>query len=97
VYYAIEVPKYRRLPPFARTRAWSRALTYWTLADECALGTLVWIRELRLPVRVSGVLLHVGMEAFMNVYLFGAVMIVCLTLFLQPEEARWLLSVLRLV
>jgi len=33
-------------------------------------------------------------NAFMNLYLFGAV---CLTLFLQPEEARWLLSVLRLV
>lgn len=99
VYYAIEVPKYRRrrLPPFARTRAWSRALTYGTLAVECALGTLVWIRELRLPVLISGVLLHLGMEAFMNLYLFGAVMIVCLTLFLQPEEARWLLSVLRLL
>lgn len=33
----------------------------------------------------------------MNLSLFGAVMIVCLTLFLQPEEARWLLSVLRLL
>ncbi len=42
-------------------------------------------------------LLHLGMEAFMNLYLFGAVMIVCLTLFLQPGEARWLLSVLRIV
>ena len=61
------------------------------------LGTLIWIRELRLPVLISGVLLHLGMEAFMNLYLFGAVMIVCLTLFPQPEEARWLLSVMRLL
>ncbi len=99
VYYAIEVPKYRRrhLPAFARTLRWSRLLTWWTMAVELALGALIWIRELRVPVLVAGIALHLGMEVFMNLHLFGPTMIVCLMLFLDPAEAEWVLRVFRLL
>lgn len=94
VYYAVEVPKYQRLrlPSFARTLAWSRVLSWWTIALEFALGSLVWIREWRPATIVAGITLHLGMEAFMNLHLFGPAMIVCLLLFLEPAQAAGVLA-----
>jgi hypothetical protein len=93
VYYAVEVPKYRRshLPAFARNLGWSRLATWGTMAIEGALGPLVWIRELRAPALAAGVALHLGMELFMNLHLFGATMIVCLTLFIEPDAMEHVL------
>ena len=86
VYYATEVPSYRRtrLPRIARNLAGSRLMTWWTLLVECAMGPFVWIREFRPAVLVSAATLHLGMEVFMNLHLFGPTMLVCLTLFLDP-------------
>ncbi len=99
VYYAVEVPKYRRahLPSIARNMTGARVLTWGTMAIECALGPLVWIRELRLPVVASAIAFHLGMEVFMNLHLFGSTMIVCLTLFLDPHAVERLARSLNLV
>jgi hypothetical protein len=99
VYYAVEVPKFRRyrLPRWARTLTGARLLTWTTLAVELALGSIVWIRECRLPVVLAGLAMHAGMEVFMNLHLFGAVMAACLLLFLDPAAARWGLEWLRVV
>lgn len=96
VYYAVEVPTYQRhrLPAFARGLMWSRALTWGTLAVEFALGPLIWISELRPVVLVAGISLHLGMEMFMNLHLFGPIMIVCLLLFLEPATSARLLELL---
>jgi hypothetical protein len=66
-------------------------MTWGTMAIECALGPFVWIRELRLPVLAAGVALHLGMELFMNLYLFNVTMLVCLTLFIDPFDTQRLL------
>jgi hypothetical protein len=99
VYYALESRSYRRLrlPRFARTLAWSRVATWGTLAIEAALGSLVWVPVLRYPVLAAGVALHVIMEVFLNLQLFGATMIVCLTLFLEPATVQAGLEGLRSV
>lgn len=96
VYYAIEVPKYQRwrLPAFARTVGWSRLLSWWTIAVEFALGPLVWFHELRPAVIAAGLSLHLGMEAFMNLHLFGPMMIACLLLFLDPSQSERILALL---
>lgn len=96
VYYAVEVPKYQRLrlPMFARTLAWSRLLSWWTIAVEFALGPLIWFRELRPIVLIAGISLHLGMEAFMNLHLFGPMMIACLLLFLDPAQSQRILNLL---
>jgi hypothetical protein len=87
VYLATEVEDFRRrrLPAWARRPAWCRLGAWATLAVEGALGSLVWIAEWRGPVLVAGVAMHVVLEGFLNLYLFGAIMIVCLWLFLSPE------------
>jgi uncharacterized membrane protein YphA (DoxX/SURF4 family) len=87
VYYAVEAAGFRRsgLPCFRRGRLLSRIATWWTLAVELALGLLVWVGPLRYPVLIAGMALHLAMEAFMNLQLFGATMVVCLTLFVDPQ------------
>ena len=94
VYYAVEVPKYQRLrlPAFARTLGWSKVLSWWTIGVEFALGPLIWIRELRPAVMVAGISLHLGMEAFMNLHLFGPMMMASLLLFLDPAQAERILE-----
>lgn len=98
-FYAVEVADFRRrrLPPFARTMFWARAGTWSTLAIELLLGLAVWIRELRYPVLAMGVAMHLLMDWFMNLHLFGATMIVCLTLFVDPYHVERTLGVLRLI
>ena len=98
VYYAIEVPKHRRthLPRFARSLGWSRLASWSTVAIEGALGPLVWLRELRMPIVIAGVALHIGMEVFMNLHLFSITMAICLVLFVDAHQAEWLLRFLGL-
>jgi hypothetical protein len=94
-YYAVEVADFRRrrLPAFARTLFWSRLATWTTIGIEFGLGPLVWVEELRYPMLLAGVALHLTMEWFMNLQLFGATMIVCLVLFVDPYDLeRWVRS-----
>jgi hypothetical protein len=46
----------------------------------------VWVPALRYPVLLAGVTLHLLMEVFMNLQLFGVIMIVCLALFIEPHD-----------
>jgi hypothetical protein len=98
VYYAVEAAGFRRarLPRFARSWFWSRLATWWTLMVELALGGMLWVRELRYPTLVAGVMLHLLMDVFMNLQLFGVTMIVCLTLFIEPQGLDALLRGLEL-
>jgi hypothetical protein len=93
-YYAAAAAGFRRvrLPAFARSWSWSRLATWSTLGVELALGTLVWVPALRYPIVAAGVGMHVLMDAFLNLQLFGAAMIVCLVLFVEPRALETLLS-----
>lgn len=94
VYYAVEAAGFQRarLPRFARGLFWSRLATWWTLAVEFALGGLVWIPGPRYPILLAGVGLHLLTDVFMNLQLFGVTMIVCLTLFIEPQALYGLLA-----
>jgi len=98
VYYAVQAAGFRRarLPRFARSLFWSRLATWWTLAVELALGGMLWVRGLRYPILLAGVTLHLLMDVFMNLQLFGVTMIVCLTLFVEPQALDALLRGLEL-
>jgi hypothetical protein len=93
VYLATEVDDFRRrrLPAWARRAGWCKAFAWSTLAIEGALGPLIWIPGLRGAVVVAGVAMHLTLEWFLNLYLFGAVMIACFTLFVDPYVLeRWM-------
>lgn len=60
--------------------------TWLTLAIEFALGVLVWFKELRYPVLLAGVLLHLSLEYAMNVPLFQWIMMATLVTFVYPAD-----------
>jgi hypothetical protein len=95
-FYAVEVSDFRRhrLPEFARSVLWSRVGTWATLVVEFLLATAIWIRELRYPVLLLGVMMHLVMDWFMNLQLFGVTMIACLLLFVDPDDVASVLKAL---
>jgi len=90
VYYASRVREYDRFPvPYVFDHLWTVKLMTWgTLAVEFALGALVWLRDLRYPVLLAGVMLHLGLEYSMNIQLFQWVMLTALVLFIDPRDFR---------
>ena len=88
VYYATQADNLvrLRLSNFLRNPALIRLATWGTLAIESALRTVVWISELRYPVLLSRVILHLCIELTLNLQLFGTTMIVGLLLFVRPED-----------
>ena len=83
---AIKNTTYRAwpVPRWLLSRPVVMSLTYGTLVLELSLGTLIWIRELRHPLVVLGILLHLGLDYALNLQLFGCLMVICLLLFVDP-------------
>ena len=61
-------------------------MTWGALFIEFALGTLVWIKELRYPVIFGGVLLHLGIEFTMTIGFFEWMMMFSFLLFVDSEH-----------
>ncbi|MFM7058092.1 MAG: HTTM domain-containing protein [Planctomycetota bacterium] len=69
-----------------------RLATWGTLAEETTLGCGLWIHELRFPLLITGVVLHLIFDLILNLQLFSWIMIISLLLFLTPEEATTVLQ-----
>ncbi|MBU6154037.1 MAG: HTTM domain-containing protein [Bdellovibrionales bacterium] len=97
-YYTSRLWDFERFPvPYVFDHLWSiRATTWSSLIIEFSLGTLIWVKAFRIPVIVSGVLLHLGIEYSMNIPLFEWIMIALLIAMLEPRQGRalaqWLLG-----
>lgn len=72
LYYVYHLDQFRRfpVPGFLQDLFMVRLETWLTLAVEFALGVLVWIKELRYPVLLMGLVLHLSLEYSMNVPMF---------------------------
>ena len=98
VYYATRIREFDRFPVplvFDSLRA-MKLMTWGTLAVEFALGALVWFRDLRYPILLAGVLLHLGLDYSMNIPLFQWTMVSAYVLFIDPRDLRrvkeWLVA-----
>lgn len=91
VYYTSRLVNFQRIvlpivfdyPFLVKFSTWS------ALFIEFAMGTLVWFKELRKPVLIAGILLHVGIEVSMSIGFFEWVMVGAYILFLEPKEVEW--------
>jgi uncharacterized membrane protein YphA (DoxX/SURF4 family) len=93
VYYTSRLLEFWRFPvPYVFEHMWTIKLWSWfTLVVEFALGTLIWIKEFRYAVLISGILLHLGIDYSMNIPLFAFVMISAYVTFVEPADLeRWL-------
>jgi hypothetical protein len=68
--------------PFLRLATWG------TLILEISLGTLIWIKELRKPLIITGIIFHLGIEYTMSIPFFELVMICILINFYTPLELK---------
>jgi hypothetical protein len=94
IYYTSRLLEFWRFAtPYVFEHMWTIKLWSWfTLLIEFALGTLVWVKELRYPVLLSGVLLHLGIDYSMNIPLFGPIMMSTYVLFVEPADLERLLT-----
>ena len=88
VYYVLVSRELERFPvPFDRTSIWvSKALTYFTLLAEFALGTLIWVKKLRYAVLLLGLSLHLGLEYCLNIPIFQQVILASYILFIDSKD-----------
>ncbi|HSC88785.1 MAG TPA: HTTM domain-containing protein [Polyangiaceae bacterium] len=62
------------------------AMTYGTLLFEWLLPLVVWLPRYRLPALAAGILFHIGIDVFMLIPMFSAVMVVSYSCYLTDEE-----------
>lgn len=72
LYYVYRLNDFHRfpMPAFLNDLALIKLQTWFTLAAELSLGVLIWIKELRYPVLLLGVLLHLSLEYSINAPMF---------------------------
>jgi hypothetical protein len=99
VYYPTQVDDYRRrqLPQLLTCWPIVATMTYFTLGLEGSFGFLVWVKELRYPVLLAGLVLHVLLEIFLNLQLFGWIMMSSYLLFVPSQDMHWFIDWLRSV
>ncbi len=87
VWYVVRNAAFKQLPlPGLVGKMWvSRLLTWATLLLELALGTVVWIEELTVPLVVLAVVFHLVLAYTLSIHLFSWVMIAGLTSFIPPS------------
>lgn len=87
VYYALHIQDMQRFPfPTFHHLIIYQLLTWMTLLIEFALGALVWFKELRYPVLLAGICLHLGIEYAMNIPLFELMAMATYINFVEPED-----------
>jgi hypothetical protein len=87
VYYALRLEDMHRFPiPPLHSMFLIKTLTWSTLVIEIALAVLVWFKELRYPVLLAGVCLHLGIEYAMNIPLFEWMILATYINFVYPED-----------
>jgi predicted DCC family thiol-disulfide oxidoreductase YuxK len=88
VYYTSRIAEFWRFPlPYVFEHLWTIKLWTWaTLLVELALGTLVWVKELRYWVLLAGLLLHLGIEYTMNIQLFAFIITGAYVTFVEPAH-----------
>jgi uncharacterized membrane protein YphA (DoxX/SURF4 family) len=93
-YYPTQLDIFRRarLPRILAQRGFIMVATYTVLVTEVALGTVIWIAECLYVVLTCGVILHVVCEIFLNVQLFGWVMLASYLLFVDNGHTRLMMG-----
>jgi uncharacterized membrane protein YphA (DoxX/SURF4 family) len=87
VYYALRLEDFHRFPlPPLHNLFLIKSLTWLTLLIEFSLAVLIWFKELRYPVLLAGLCLHLGIEYAMNIPLFEWMIVATYVNFIDPED-----------
>jgi hypothetical protein len=88
LYYVIHLHSIARfpLPHWIQSTAMLRAGSWFTLALEFSLGTLIWSRRFRYPLLLVGLLFHLSIEYSFNLPLFEFDVLTAYILFVDPVD-----------
>jgi hypothetical protein len=88
VYYVSRHTQWQRLPvPFLFDQLWTcKFLTWSTLFFETSFWILIWIKKLRYPILLAGLLFHLGLDWSLNIPLFQPLMIALYVLWIDEED-----------
>jgi hypothetical protein len=87
LYYVLRLDEFHHFPvPLIHNMFLLKALAWTTLLIEFSLGVMVWFRELRYPVLLAGVCMHLGIEYSMNIPLFEWIAISTYVTFIDPAD-----------
>ena len=64
--------------------------TYVVLLYQGLFPVLVWIKRIKIPFLILGVLIHISIAFGMGIFTFGIVMILTYFLFLDTEQIQWI-------
>lgn len=89
-YYATRLVDLQNFPvPFLLdSMIFLKLITWGTLLIETALGVLVWIKECRKYVILTGIVFHLGIEYMMSIPFFEIIMMALILLYFTPEEMK---------
>lgn len=97
IYFATRLEEFVRMPlSILNDLATIKFLTWSTLIIEFALGTLVWIRELRYWVLLAGIGLHLGIEMTMHIPLFEWIMIGAMACMIDPNHIGMIIDKIKI-
>jgi len=89
VYYAFSMERFMGTPfnQYLVQNKWLViAATYFVLLFEIGFPVLIWIKKLRAPLLIAGVLMHVGIYIFLMIYGFQIVFLLIYGLFLPNDR-----------
>ncbi len=88
IYYVTRLDDMMKWPPALVSNYWPVCvfLTYYTLAIELALATLVWFRPFRYWILLGGVILHFGIDICLNLPGFQWLFASSYILFIYPAD-----------
>jgi hypothetical protein len=73
----------------------SKAASWMVLFYQGAFPILVWIKKVKIPLLITGVIFHLSISIFMGIFTFGIVMIITYLLFLNDHHIQWIGQKLR--
>ena len=86
VWYALHYVEGHRFPVPIQSLFIIKLLTWGTPAIELSLAVMVWFRELRYPILIAGLCLHLGIEYSLNIPLFEWISMATYVVFVYPED-----------
>ena len=93
LYYVLHLHSVQRfpLPGWLQAPALLRLASWFILALEFCLGTLLWLRRVRYPLLLLGLLFHLSIEYAINTPMFQWDVLAAYVLFIDPEDIQRLL------
>lgn len=80
---------------FAENPTLSKIATWAVLAYQGLFPMLVWMKRVKTPLLIVGVLFHLSISIFMGIFAFGIIMIITYILFLDGRQIIWIKDLFR--